>query len=86
MYQPAEVLGVIPDAGGDARSSRAGKPEWSWERLRQETPGDAALYINHAVQPCLVVPDVKLGEAEGAVALWVGSDTEGYFRNLAIEN
>jgi hypothetical protein len=32
------------------------------------------------------VHDLKLGEAEGAVALWVGSDTEGFFRNLAIAN
>ena len=47
---------------------------------------DAELYINHAYQPCLIVHDLKLGEIEGSVALWTGSGTEGYFRNLKITN
>ena len=35
-------------------------------------------------QPCLIVNDMKLGDSEGAVALWVGPGTEGYFANLKI--
>jgi hypothetical protein len=27
---------------------------------------------------------LKLGDVEGGVALWVGSDTEGYFKDLKI--
>jgi hypothetical protein len=82
-------------------------PDWSWRRLRQETPGayesyvdmapgewtrlrivvkgtNASLYVGDSVQPCLVVHDLKLGEKEGSVALWIGPGTEGYFRNLKI--
>jgi hypothetical protein len=82
-------------------------PDWSWQRLRQETPGvyesyvdmapgewtrlrivvkgtDASLYVGNAAQPCLLVHDLKLGEKEGSVALWIGPGTEGYFRNLTI--
>jgi hypothetical protein len=58
-----------------------------WTHMRVVVKGrDASLYINHADQPCLIVHDLKLGETEGAVALWTGSDTEGYFRNLKITN
>jgi hypothetical protein len=58
-----------------------------WTHMRIVVKGrDAALYINHADQPCLIVHDLKLGETEGAVALWAGSDTEGYFRDLKITN
>ena len=58
-----------------------------WTHMRIVVKGrDAALYINHADQPCLIVHDLKLGESEGSVALWTGSDTEGYFRNLTITN
>jgi hypothetical protein len=35
-------------------------------------------------QPCLVVNDLKLGESQGQVALWNGSDTEAYFSRLKI--
>jgi Domain of Unknown Function (DUF1080) len=58
-----------------------------WTHMRIVVKGrDASLYINHAEQPCLIVHDLKLGETEGGVALWTGSDTEGYFRNLKITN
>ena len=82
-------------------------PDWGWQRLRQESPGqyesyvdlqpgewthmrivvkgkDASLYVGEAGQPCLIVHDLKLGEAEGGVALWIGPGTEGYFRSLSI--
>lgn len=56
-----------------------------WTHMRIVVKGrDAALYINHAEQPCLIVHDLKLGATEGGVAFWVGSDTEGYFRDLKI--
>lgn len=82
-------------------------PEWTWQRLRTETPGqyesyadmqagewtqmrvvvhgkEAELYVGGAAQPCLVVKDLKLGESQGGVALWIGPGTEGYFRNVRV--
>jgi hypothetical protein len=44
----------------------------------------AQTYVNQPVQPCLIVNDLKLGETNDQVALWTGSDTEGYFSNLSI--
>jgi hypothetical protein len=45
---------------------------------------NAALYLGNAAQPCLLVHDLKLGDVSGAVALWGGSGTDGYFANLKI--
>jgi hypothetical protein len=42
------------------------------------------LYVHGAAEPCLIVNDLKLGDSSGAVALWIGPGTEGYFTGLAI--
>ena len=56
-----------------------------WTKYRIVIDGTKArLFVNGAGQPCLVVNDMKLGDSEGAVALWVGPGTEGYFANLRI--
>jgi hypothetical protein len=56
-----------------------------WTRYRIEVEGrKARLYVHGAEQPCLVVNDLKLDPRAGAVALWVGPGTEGYFSNLKI--
>lgn len=56
-----------------------------WTHLRIVVEGtDASLYVGGAAQPCLLVHDLKLGDVEGSVALWIGPGTEGYFRNLQI--
>lgn len=44
----------------------------------------ARLFAHGAAQPCLIVKDMKFGDSEGAVALFVGPGTEGYFANLKI--
>lgn len=44
----------------------------------------AELYVHGATQPCLIVKDLKLGDTDGAVALWVGPGTEAYFANLKV--
>jgi hypothetical protein len=44
----------------------------------------ARLFVHGSAQPCLIVNDLKLGDSEGSVALWVGPGTEGYFANLKI--
>ena len=56
-----------------------------WTRYKIVIEGTKArLYINGAQQPCLIVNDMKLGDSEGGVALWVGPGTEGYFTDLKI--
>jgi hypothetical protein len=56
-----------------------------WTHLRIVVRGkDASLYVGGAEQPCLLIHDLKLGDVEGSVALWIGPGTEGYFKNLKI--
>jgi hypothetical protein len=56
-----------------------------WTQYRIVIDGTKArLLVHGAAQPCLIVNDLKAGDSEGAVALWVGPGTEGYFANLKI--
>ncbi|MGZ9234674.1 MAG: hypothetical protein ACXW4E_04050 [Anaerolineales bacterium] len=45
----------------------------------------AELYVNGAEQPCLIVNDLKLGESQGQIALWVGAGTEAHFSDVIIK-
>src|SRR5262249_53347584 len=57
----------------------------AWTKYRIVIDGTKArLFVHGAAQPCLVINDMKLGDSEGAVALWVEPTTEGYFTNLKI--
>ena len=57
-----------------------------WTRYRIMVEGTKArLYVHGASQPCLIVNDLKLGDASGGVALWIGPGTEGYFSGLEIK-
>lgn len=59
--------------------------EGEWTHLKIEVKDDKArLYVNGANQPCLIVQDLKFGESTGAIALWVGPGTDGYFTNLNV--
>ena len=56
-----------------------------WTKYKIVVSGkQARLFVHGSEQPCLIVNDLKLGDSEGAVALWVGPGTEGYFANLRI--
>lgn len=56
-----------------------------WTHYRIVIQGTKArLYVHGAAEPCLIVDDLKLGDSQGSVALWVGPGTEGYFANLKI--
>jgi len=56
-----------------------------WTKIKIEVSGvTARLYVNDAPQPVLIVNDLKHGDSEGAVALWIGLGTEAYFANLRI--
>jgi len=57
----------------------------AWTKYRIVIDGTRArLFVHGAAQPCLIVNDMKLGDSEGAVALWIEPGTEGYFTNLKI--
>ena len=56
-----------------------------WTKYRIVIDGTKArLFVHEAAESCLIVNDMKLGDSEGAVALFVGPGTEGYFSNLKI--
>ena len=56
-----------------------------WTHCRITVDGTKArLYVSGAAQPALIVNDLKLGDSTGAVALWIGPGTEGYFTGIAI--
>jgi len=56
-----------------------------WTKIKIEVSGvKARLFVNDSTQPVLVVNDLKHGDSKGAVALWIGLGTEGYFANLRL--
>jgi hypothetical protein len=59
-----------------------------WIKIKIVVKGEhAQLLINDAKQPCLIVNDLKYGaEMTGAIGLWVGNWTEGYFTDVKISS
>ncbi|MGH9940588.1 MAG: family 16 glycoside hydrolase, partial [Blastocatellia bacterium] len=56
-----------------------------WTKVKIEVRGDKArLYVHDAPQPVLVVNDLKHGQSQGQIALWVGTGTVAHFTNLRI--
>jgi hypothetical protein len=56
-----------------------------WIKLKIEVRDTKArLYVNDSPQPVLVVNDLKHGDSQGAVALWIGMGTEAYFAHLRV--
>jgi hypothetical protein len=59
--------------------------EGEWIHMKIVVHGaKAALYLGGSAQPCLLINDLKLGDAQGAIALWGGPGTVGHFANLNI--
>jgi hypothetical protein len=57
----------------------------AWTKVKIVVAGTKArLFVHDAPQPALVVNDLKLGETQGGVALWIGPGTEAHFANLRI--
>jgi hypothetical protein len=58
-----------------------------WIRLRIVVAGDKArLFVNDAVQPVLIVNDLKGGaDRRGAIALWIGPGTVAHFAGLTVK-
>ena len=58
-----------------------------WTSLRIEVQRDRAmLYVGGAEQPTLIINDLKAGTARGALALWIGLGTEGYFSDMVVRS
>jgi len=56
-----------------------------WTKVKIVVSGrDARLFVHGADQPTLIVNDLKLDAAEGAIALWIGPGTEAHFANLRV--
>ena len=56
-----------------------------WTKIKIVVSGQkASLYVHDAEQPCLIVNDLKKGESEGLIALWLHSSTLAHYRNLVI--
>jgi hypothetical protein len=57
----------------------------AWTPVKIVVSGkQAQLYVNGAEQPCLVVNDLKLGDTQGKIALWIGTGTEAYFSKVVV--
>jgi hypothetical protein len=57
-----------------------------WIRIKIEVAGKTArLYLHNASQPCLIVNDLKHGESQGKIALWLHSSTLARYRNLVVK-
>jgi hypothetical protein len=58
----------------------------AWTRVRIVVDGTKArLFVHGADQPVLIVNDLKHGDGSGAVALWIGPGTEGYFTGVTVQ-
>lgn len=56
-----------------------------WTKIKIVVSGTRAqLYVHGVEQPCLIVNDLKLGEVEGGIALWIGPGTEAYFSDVFV--
>jgi hypothetical protein len=57
----------------------------AWTKMKIEIAGTKArLYVNGTEQPCLIVKDLKMGEARGQIGLWAFISTDAYFSNLRV--
>ncbi|MDZ4797295.1 MAG: hypothetical protein SGI92_03970 [Bryobacteraceae bacterium] len=56
-----------------------------WTKVKIEVRGDKAkLYVGGAVQPTLIVNDLKHGPGRGALALWIDPGTVAHFASLRV--
>jgi hypothetical protein len=68
---------------GPGYTAAAEIPRNQWIHVRIVVAGLVAkLFLNHADQPTLVVPDLKLGYRKGSIGFW-GHMGGGYFSNLS---
>lgn len=57
-----------------------------WTDFRIEVEGETArLFVHGSDQPTLVITDLKRGDSEGGIGLWVGPGTIAHFADVTIE-
>ena len=57
----------------------------AWTKVKIVLAGaKARLYVHGDAQPCLIINDLKLPPTKGAIGLWAGPGTDGYFANLRV--
>jgi len=58
-----------------------------WVSIKIVVSGESAqLYVHGSSQPTLIVNDLKLGDREGLIGLWLHTSTVAHYRNLRITN
>jgi hypothetical protein len=68
---------------GPGYTAAATIPRNQWIHVRIVVRGLVAkVFLDHADQPSLVVPDLKLGNARGSIGFW-GHSGDAYFANLS---
>lgn len=57
-----------------------------WTKVKIEVQDNASkLFVHGVTQPTLIISDLKQGaNSKGGIGLWIGPETEGYFRNLTV--
>ncbi len=56
-----------------------------WTHVKIVLSGtEARLFVHGAEQPSLIVKDLKLGDAGGGIAVWIGAGTEAHFADLRV--
>lgn len=56
-----------------------------WTRIRVVVKeNEARLFVNNSNQPSLIVKDLKDSRSQGGIGLWIGPETDGYFKNLTV--
>ena len=91
--QPSKAGDRVLVTGGNGQLASAIRREFApvgevFSFTRAELDITDAASVRAAVariQPTLIVNDLKLGDTSGAVALWIGPGTEGYFTGLSVK-
>ena len=82
---PAHPWEVLREAAPEKYESYADMGLGEWISIRALVKeGAAQFYINGALRPSLVVEDLKLAPAGGAVGLWVGPGTVAHFAEACV--
>jgi hypothetical protein len=56
-----------------------------WTHIRVDVDGQRArLFVNEAVQPCMVITNLELPASHGKIGLWIGPGTRGYFSRMVV--
>ena len=57
-----------------------------WTKIRVVVSGnEARLFVHGSEQPVLIVKDLKHGQSNGRIALWIGSGTEAWFSSVTVK-